>query len=94
MSGPQHVTLSVAHAVYLAFQFFIRIDGIQFYEVLVALGSGKSVLIAVFGVAGRTQQMLQYLALQQFTIRLVMFQFTPTAFKYMSYNTCYTHLNA
>ena len=60
LSGPQHVTLAVAHAVDVALQLLVGVDRHVACEVVVRACVVEKVVTAIFGVGSALQQMSQH----------------------------------
>ena len=84
-SRPQHILLTMTHAVYLALQFLIAVHGIQLHEILIALRRGKAMFTTVFRILRTGYQMLQHSPLQLLAAGLMLLQFSHARGEYMSY---------
>ena len=85
LSRPQNVTFTMPHSVDVALEFLIGVDRHVMREVLISLGSRKSMVTAIFSVRATLDEAFQHVALQLLALGVMPFKFHLTRHEYFSY---------
>ena len=91
-AGPEHVCLTMPHAVDAVFQFLVGVDGNMPGKILIALHRGEGVVTTIFRVLGLGNQTAQHCLLQCLSLVLMLLQLQLARLKHLSYYTSNTHL--
>ena len=84
-SWPQHIALTMTHAVYLTFQLFIGIHGVVLHKVFITLYVSEGMISAVFCIFCGMNKIIQHCTLQRLSPILMLLQSLLTRNKYLSY---------
>ena len=82
----------MSHAVDVALEFLVGVQGSPFDEILIAVGFSKQVFASVFGVFGRFHELGEHLLLQGWCFVEVAVEFPLSGFEYLADNAGQTHI--
>jgi len=88
LTCPGHVSLAVAHAVDVAFQFLVGVDRHVLGEVLIVVLGREQVVAAILRVGPSLQQVAQHGVLQCLGLRIVFLQRILAGRKQLAHYFC------
>ena len=92
LSWPQHVLFAVSHAVDVAFQFLVGIEGHALCEVVVGAYAVEAEALTVFRVSRLAEELLQHPLLNVGRLRGITVQSARSFHQERAYNRCDAHI--